>query len=357
MQTTFSAITVAGSINHGAKQGKEGKERPVELGYFVAQVHDNAMQHLLEKFNSLYKESKEINISFPYENPYSERRVRNNQSGTVCYCLLDHSKGKEKIGQQWFEKDCSEECEHRMASKGKKPACLIEGILKFMIPEVSSDKIWYLKTKSYYSRQNIRNYINFQKHLNNSLTIGNYKLFLRNKENTIEGKTFHNFVLDIVKNDDFISNPISNKKTDNTTTLNNVKTVEKSLKGNKSKNVDTAETPTSPIISKEQPNGISIEIPKSKKTEPTEDDLQRYYVLIATKDVILNKNGKPTKYLEAKLCNKDSKEISAIIHPKYAKDMSLCELGSQFLMDIEEFGQRLIVNNCEYLVKQLKEAV
>lgn len=37
--------------------------------------------------------------------------------------------------------------------------------------------------------------------------------------------------------------------------------------------------------------------------------------------------------------------------------MSLCELGSQFLMDIEKFGNRQIVNNCEYLVKQLKEAV
>ena len=42
MQTTFRTIPIAGSIKHGAKQGKEGKERPVELGYFVAQVHSKA---------------------------------------------------------------------------------------------------------------------------------------------------------------------------------------------------------------------------------------------------------------------------------------------------------------------------
>lgn len=356
MQTTFRTIPIAGSIKHGAKQGKEGKERPVELGYFVAQVHDNAMEHLAEKFNNLYKESKELNIYFPDENPYLEKRVRNNQGGTVCYCLLGQTKGKEKNGKQWSEKDCSEECEHRTAPKGKKPACLIEGTLKFMIPEISSDRIWCLKTKSYYSRQNIRDYINFQKHLNNSL-IGNYKLFLRPKEDTIDGKTFNNFVLDIVKIEDFISNPISNQETTNATTPNNTQVAKNPLKEKKPKNTNKTTIPTKPITPEEEPDVISIEIPKSEKNEPTEDDLKRYYVLIDTKDVTLNKKGKPTKYLEAKFCNKDSKEISAIIHPKYAKDMSLCELGSQFLMDIEEFGQRLIVNKCEYLVKQLKEAV
>lgn len=356
MQTSFRTIPIAGSIKHGAKQCKEGKERPVELGYFVAQVHDNAMEHLAEKFNNLYKESKELNIYFQDENPYLEKRVRSNQGGTVCYCLLDQAKCKEKIGKQWFEKNCSEGCEHRTASKGKKPACLIEGTLKFMIPEISSDRIWCLKTKSYYSRQNIKNYINFQKHLNNSL-IGNYKLFLRPKEDTIDGKTFNNFVLDIVKIEDFISNSISNQEITNATTPNNTQVAKTQLKEKKPKTTNKTTISTKLITSKEEPDVISIEIPKSEKNKPTEDDLKRYYVLIGTKNVTLNKKGKPTKYLEAKLCDKDSKEISVIIHPKYAKDMALCELGSQFLMDIEKFGQRLIVNNCEYIIKQLKEAV
>lgn len=356
MQTAFTTLPIAGSIKHGAKQGKEGKERPIELGYFVAQVHDDAMKHLAEKFNAFYKESKELNIYFPNENPFTERRVRDNQSGRVCYCLLNQTKGKEKIGKQWTEKNCSEECEYRTAPKGKKPACLIEGTLKFMIPEISSDRIWCLKTKSYYSRQNIKNYINFQKHLNNSL-IGNYKLFLKPKEDVIEGKTFNNFVLDIIKNDNFISNSISNQETTNITTSNNTQVAKSPLKEKKPKNTNKVDTPIKHIIPEGESDVISIEIPKSEKSEPTEDDLKRYYVLIDTKDVTINKKGKPTKYLEAKFCDKDSKEVNVIIHPKYAKDMSLCELGSQFLMDIEKFGQRLIVNNCEYLIKQLKEAV
>ncbi len=356
MQTTFRTLPIAGSIKHGAKKGKEGKERPIELGYFVAKVQDEAMGHLLDKFNNLYKESKELNIYFPDENPFTEKRVRYNQGGTACYCLLNQEKGKEKIGKQWSEKNCSEECEHRTAPKGKKPACSIEGTLKFMIPEISKDRIWYLKTTSYYSLQNIRDYINFQKHLNNSL-IGNYKLFLKLKEDTIDGKTFTNYVLDIVGNDNFISNPISNQNTNNNSTSSKTQVEKSPLKENKLKDTNKTTIPTATLAPAEESDTISIEIPKSEKNEPTEDDLKRYYVLLDTKDVTINKKGKPTQYLEAKFCNKDSKEISAIIHPKYAKDMSLCELGSQFLMDIEEFGQRLIVNNCEYLVKQLKEAV
>ena len=212
---------------------------------------------MLEKFNNLYKESKELNIYFPDENPFTERRVRYNQGGTVCYCLLNQTKGKEKIGKQWSEKNCSEECEHRIAPKGKKTACLIEGSLKFILPEISSDRIWCLKTKSYYSRKNISDYINFQKQLNNSL-IGNYKLFLKPKENIVEGKTFNNYVLDIVKIDDFNSNPTLNQ---NNTASNNKQEEKIPLKENNSKNSKTTII-TTPL---EKLDNINIEIPKSKK--------------------------------------------------------------------------------------------
>lgn len=360
-------LPIAGCIKHGAKTGKEGKERPVELGYFIAKVHDTALEHLLEKFNSIYSESKELNIYIPNEDPFTEKRIRYNQGGTACYCYLDQAKAKEKANNKWDEKDCLESCEHRTAPKGKKPACAVEGTLRFMIPEISQDRIWYIKTKAYNSINNIRDYINFQKHLNNSL-VGNYKLFLKPKEDTIDGKTYNNFVLDIVKSDNLNSNKnlsqISNQNSNQSTIkeaskpkATTTKTEKKPLpEENKTKSTNKIITPITPIVPT-QPQDNSIEIPKSNKNEPTEDDLKRYYVLIDTKDVTINKKGIPTKYLEARFCDKDSKEITAIINPKYAKDMSLCELGSQFLMDIEEFGKRFIVNNCEYLYKQLKEAV
>lgn len=333
MQTQFMSLPIAGSIRHGEKQEKNGKSKPIELGYFIAKIQDTAMSHLQAKFQEIYNNSKILNIYFLDDNPLTIRRVKYNQSGATCYCLMNQQNGKEKVGKKWIEKECLETCEYRSSPEGKRPQCSVEATLKFMIPDVSSDRIWYLKTSSYYSIQNLSSYITLQKKLNNSL-IGNYKLFLKQKENIIDGKTFNNFVLDIVKNENFNSNQLSNKET-----------IEKSTQPSNLKNT------------KGNSKSESIPIPKSSKETPTEDDLDRYYVLIDTKDVTINRKGKPTKYLEAKLCNKDSKEISAIIHPKYAKDMSLCELGSQFLMDIEEFGQRLIVNKCEYLVKQLKEAV
>ena len=358
------SLPIAGCIKHGAKTGKKGKERPVELGYFIAKVPDAAMQHLLEKFNSVYNQSKELNIRFVSEDPYTEKRIRYNSGGTACYCYPNQSKAKEKANNKWTERDCLETCEHRTAPTGKKPACAVEGTLKFMIPEISQDRIWYIKTKSWFSINNIKDYINFQKHLNNSL-INDYKLFLKPKEDIIDGQTFNNFVLDIVKSENINSNQVSNQILNQETattaakpktqTTNKKEEVKPQPKEKKSKETTKTTIPTTPI--QESTNDINIEIPKSEKQEPTGDDLKRYYVLIETKDVTISKKGKPTKYLEAKFCDKDSKEINAIIHPKYAKDMALCELGSQFLMDVEEFGQRLIVNNCEYLVKELKEAV
>lgn len=104
-----------------------------------------------------------------------------------------------------------------------------------MIPDVSSDRIWYIKTTSFYSIQNISAYINLQKQLNNSL-IGNYKLFLKPKENLVNGKVFTNFVLDIVKSDDFISNQVSNQEN---TIIENTNSTSKSKKNIPQKNSST----------------------------------------------------------------------------------------------------------------------
>lgn len=354
MQTKFVALPLAGSIRHGEKQEKNGKVKPIELGYFVAKTQDVAMQHLQTKFQEQYNSSKILNIYFLDENPFSIRRVRYNQSGVVCYCSNDQTQGKEKTNKQWKDKECTENCEHRSAPEGKKPQCVVEGTLKFMIPDVSNDRIWYLKTTSFYSIQNISSYITLQKTLNNSL-VGNYKLFLKPKESIINDKTYNNFVLDIVKSDNFISNQISNQTS---TMIENTNPTPKNTKKIQEKKPLSPPAPPDKLpIEDNSDKPIDIAIPKSQKKEPTDEDLNRYYVLLETKNVTLKKDGVPTAYLEATLYDKDSKEVRAIIHPKYAKDMSLCELGSQFLMDIEKFGERLIVNNCEYLFKQLKEAV
>lgn len=187
MQTKFMTLPIAGSIRHGEKQEKSGRTKPVELGHFVAKIQDEAMTPLLDKFKTKYQESKVLNVYFFDEEPLTLKRVRYNSSGAACYCKINETKGLEKVNNKWQEKECLESCEHRTSKGNSKPQCVVEGTLKFMLPDVSKDRIWFLKTKSYYSILNISSYITLQKKLGHSI-VGNFKLFLKNKENIVGRK-------------------------------------------------------------------------------------------------------------------------------------------------------------------------
>ena len=216
MQTKFMTLPIAGSIRHGEKQEKNGKSKPVELGHFVAKIQDDAMSHLLDKFKTKYSQSRILNIYFFDEYPLSIRRVRYNTGGTTCYCKLDDTKAMEKVNNKWTQKECLESCEHRVSKGNTKPQCTVEATLKFMIPDISTDRIWFLKTKIYYSILNISSYITLQKKLGHSLK-GNYNLFLKTKEDIIDGKKFNNYVLDLISNENFNSTINSNLETQKTT--------------------------------------------------------------------------------------------------------------------------------------------
>ncbi|MDO5555253.1 MAG: hypothetical protein Q4G09_00935 [Clostridia bacterium] len=368
MQTRFVTLPIAGSIRHGEQQERNGTTKPVELGHFVAKIKDTAMVNIHRKFNTVYNQSKILNIQFFDEEPLTIKLVRYNQGGTACYCLNGETKGKEKVQKKWVEKDCKEECQYR---QGIRPQCNQEATLKFLIPEVSQDRIWYVKTKSFYSIQNISSYINLQKQLGNSL-IGHYKLFLKPKESIIDGKTFNNFVLDIVKDDVLIpentpqieekpSQIIPAQVKDNTQNTTSVESSEE---------VKKKQTKTAKQKSEPKPKIEHIDEPKKEQTTSSEskqdttisdkkfqDDFERYYILLSTGTVLIDKKGKPTEYLEGTFVNKDEKEVKALLHPNFANEFKTCELGSQFLLDIQEVSGRNYVVNYECIQKYEKEAV
>lgn len=66
--------------------------------------------------------------------------------------MKNQEQGKQKVSNVWQPISCSESCKYRISSDGKsKPMCNIEGTLKFLLPEISTDRIWLMKIIGYTS--------------------------------------------------------------------------------------------------------------------------------------------------------------------------------------------------------------
>ena len=251
------------------------KKKVVELGYFIAKVKDRNLQFLLNRFEEKLKQKTAITVRFFDEEPLSIRQVRYNQSGAVCYCMDGQTQGKQKVQNKWTPIECKEDCQYRMKTGTGRPMCNEEGTLKFMIPDICMDKIWYMKITGYTSIQTLKNYISFQKQLGNSL-IGDYVIFLKDVEQiNFEGKKFKNKILDIVRKEDLISKnqKISSnqtlsqnqtkKSTDETKNVDNGNEIQKNIVSNTIKN-NVTEMETEPIVQK---NVEPIEKKTTKKTQ------------------------------------------------------------------------------------------
>lgn len=206
-QVTRTNLPIVGRIQHGEQQFINQRKRVTELGYFIAKTKNSNMNFLLNRFDEKYPKQTFLNVTFFNEDPLTIRRIRYNQGGAVCYCMSGTTKGKQKISNKWQDIECSSNCKYCIKQEGaNKPACNYEGTLKFMLPEISEDRIWIMKVTGQQSISNLEEYIGFQKYLGNSLK-GTYTIFLNQIEQTnAEGKKFNNFVIDIVKTEDFNSN-------------------------------------------------------------------------------------------------------------------------------------------------------
>lgn len=343
------------------------------------------MKFLVNRFEEKFKQPVAITVRFFDENPFTVRQARYNQGGLVCYCMDGSTEGKQNVKNKWEPIECKKDCQYRMKKRPGKAMCNEEGTLKFMLPEICTDKIWCMKINSQTSIEILRDYIRFQKEIGNSL-IGDYVIFLKEVEHSIEGNKFKNKVLDIIKKEDFISNnqtissnQIISQNQNNQTQLstNQVENVEKNTPNLKTtvsnnsidKNNEVKEqaevkveeiTPKKEMIEKKTTKKTTKTKKEEQKDTETPEDAElnskfkNYHILIETKTKMLTKDGKPTEYVFATFTNTDDKTVEVIIPPKYAEELKQCDLGTSVLLDLQTKGDKTFTNSIEYIEKYLK---
>lgn len=362
-------LPLVGRIQHGEQ---DKNKRVKELGYFIPKINNSIMDYLGNRFNEKYPKENKIKVRFFDENPLSIRNVRYNQGGTVCYCMENETQARRKISGKWEKVECSENCEHRLIEEGKnKPACNREGKLFFMLPDISSDRIWYMKITGQKSIDRLETYLKFQKQIGNSL-IGDFIIYLTQEpQTTREGKTFNNYILGIYK-EDFDSNETIPKKENNKT--EDLKLPDKTI-NKKTESISKKEE----LEPKEQENIIKVannndskeaskpakQIEKIKETKKgkttnkpadktTEDNTNKYYALIGTtKTKIMNKN-ELKEYVVGNFFDSEDKPIDVIVPHEYAEELTNCDLGTMVELDIKKAGDKLFTNSIKYIQKYIK---
>lgn len=346
-------------------------------GYFIAKVRYDNMKFLQNRFSEKYPKKDTLNVRFFDENPLSIRRIRYNQSGAVCYCMENQEQARQKISNSWEPIACTDDCKYRLSVKeNTKPMCNLEGILKFLLPEISQDRVWTMKITGYTSIQRLKAYFELQKILGNSL-IGDYTIFLKQEEQIKNGKIYKNYILDIMKKEDFDSNnSISeNQTTSSQSSTNNSQNVDNnpgSSQNDISKKAETVDTTeknqqTSPKTKSTEQNSASkaSKKPSTQKEQKdnqstqesfkTDDEFKNQYLLVDTFTKDLMKDGKPTKYLIANFADMGDKTFDVVIRPEFADELLKCDVGTRVILDLKTIGDKTFTNSIKYVEKILKD--
>lgn len=378
-QVTRTNLPIVGRIQHGEQQFINQRKRVTELGYFIAKTKNSNMNFLLNRFDEKYPKQTFLNVTFFNEDPLTIRRIRYNQGGAVCYCMSGTTKGKQKVSNKWQDIECSSNCKYCIKQEGAgKPACNYEGTLKFMLPEISQDRIWIMKITGQQSISNLEEYIGFQKYLGNSLK-GTYTIFLNRIEQTnAEGKKFNNFVIDIIKAEDFNSNNnlISQNDTKNSViSTENTNIVENSISNqtptetekNTKKGTNKTSRPTKKSTKTSDTNVVS-----SMETEKADSNLEQPQItneqnqnvpqtykehcfLYDTEYKNFKKAGKDTEYLIAKVTDENDKTTDVVVKPEFREKMEKCDIGTELILELQKFGENIISKNIEFVRPILKK--
>lgn len=279
---------------------------------------------------------------------------------------MEKVNGKQKVSGRWQEVKCDSNCQYRVLDeKTNKPACAQEGILKFMLPKVSSDRIWIMRIKSYYSIQALKNYIEFQKQIGNSLK-GDFVLYLTEKTQTSKatGKSFKNQILNIAKKEDFNIkektvnsniNSIEEKKEEPPKKeVKKSKTSKKETTAEKKTKTTSKAKTTSSKAKKQVKSEKEEKSTKSEETSKTEDSKE--YMLIDTSKQNIVKKGKKTKYLIGTFGDIDENVIDVIIPPSEAEKLSMHALGTVVKLDLNKTASnKYYTNTIEYVSEFFKQ--
>ena len=374
-------LPLAGKIQHGKQEQSQKGRKIIELGYFIAKAENETLTFLENRFNEKYPQKQLIHIRFFDENPYTVRRIRYNQSGAVCYCPYEETQGKQKVSGVWKTINCTEDCKYRITEEGKnKPACLFEGNLRFLLPEISQDRIWRMQIKGYQSIFALYEYLSFQKYLGKSL-IGDYYLFLKKKKQTSkDGKSYENYILDIIRKEDFISNNDSLNNTEQSTIQ--AQNVDNSIEipsKIESKNDSNSKDPITEVKNKEQ---TKVKATKTKKTENKttskkeneapvvesnvtnlennensnpDDKFKNYYLLLDMQSKTLMNAGKLTDYLVANFVDQYDNIKEVIIAPQFIDEISNCGTGTNVILDLAIAGDKTFTKDIKFVKKMPKD--
>lgn len=379
-QVTRTNLPIVGRIQHGEQQFINQRKRVTELGYFIAKTKNSNMNFLLNRFDEKYPKQTFLNVTFFNEDPLTIRRIRYNQGGAVCYCMSGTTKGKQKVSNKWQDIECSSNCKYCIKQEGAgKPACNYEGTLKFMLPEISQDRIWIMKITGQQSISNLEEYIGFQKYLGNSLK-GTYTIFLNQIEQTnAEGKKFNNFVIDIVKTEDFNSNnnSISQNDTKNsiisTKNTNNVEntipsqsqtqteTEKNTKKGTKTSRQTKKSTKTNDtnVVSSMETEKVDSNLEQPQITNEQNQNVPQTYkehcFLYDTEYKNFKKAGKDTEYLIAKVTDENDKTTDVVVKPEFREKMEKCDIGTELILELQKFGENIISKNIDFVRPILKK--
>ena len=378
-QVTRTNLPIVGRIQHGEQQFINQRKRVTELGYFIAKTKNSNMNFLLNRFDEKYPKQTFLNVTFFNEDPLTIRRIRYNQGGAVCYCMSGTTKGKQKVSNKWQDIECSSNCKYCIKQEGAgKPACNYEGTLKFMLPEISQDRIWIMKITGQQSISNLEEYIGFQKYLGNSLK-GTYTIFLNQIEQTnAEGKKFNNFVIDIVKKEDFNSNNNSISQNDTKNSIistENTNIVENSIPNqtptetekNTKKGTNKTSRPTKKSTKASDTNVVSsmenekvdsnLEQPQitNEQNQNVPQTYKEHCFLYDTEYKNFKKAGKDTEYLIAKVTDENDKTTDVVVKPEFREKMEKCDIGTELILELQKFGENIISKNIDFVRPILKK--
>lgn len=338
-----------------------------------------------------------IEIEFCNDNPLSKRFERNNQGGKACYCMEGNTTGKQKTKDGWKPIECNEQCQYRQKDEQGKSACNRIGWLKFFIPSICQNRIWLMRITGQESINRLDAFINLEKAQENTLK-GHYILFLKQKEQTSKatGKSYNNYILDIVKKEDFIFEPqipqteqkqkdLSTKNTQNVN--NNVERERQNIVSkpittqkineetknseNTQPKEDTEQTQTKTTTvteikettkPKKQTKSKAKKVEDKSKESNTEEkqsdeNFDNYYVLeCLSSETIKTKLG-PKEYIIGKFYTMQENEPqNIIIKPEYAQELQNCELGTIVeITEIREIEGRKFALNLNFIQKLEKD--
>lgn len=343
------------------------------------------MQKFLERFNELYRGKKSLDIEL-LEEPFSMKYARYNQSGEVCHCMSDSNTANVKMPNGWQSIQCDRvNCQYRQKNEQGKMSCNRIGWLKFLIPSICQDRIWLMRITGQTSLDRLNDYFKLQK-LRSQPIKGHYTLFLKQEEQSnFMGKTFNNYVLDILKKEDFISEKtipqtIKNPQKTNVNDVNNSLDYDNSTAIQKSTPVSSgSETENSKkkttkkstkTTSTSQKNELNDKSKDTNKTVPdvpnnaeneaitlktSIDNYNNYYVLESTyKEKIQNKKGEEKEYLVGHFFDMEDKQIDIVINPKDEVELSECDLGTIVKLDIKDVAGRKFAIDLFYIDKHRK---